>query len=1430
MAAPLRTPSRLPAPASDGTTQRKALQYPQPLAPLLPNTSPAPFRRKRPFAGTQANAEASERPPPTLHKIVIQEELDQLHVVVQAGQVLDLALAQDEAHVELEDAVMHPDSTDPYIQTACDFLVTSRKPLPAALFEHLRIAQQTNPSAQIASGLLPAIHRVWFSIDKKLYLWDYEEGAPLFEFSDLRDVVLTVTVVPKNRELFTHKVSHMLLISTPMEIAVYGVVHEPFFNLLPTGLTVTTNEYRCTHFAWHENGRIFTGGSEGKVLELTYDYYSMFSNAKVLKRRKCGPGLTTWLISWFSRVEVQELVCDSSRNLLYALLTCDTLYSPFQIDVYDLGPSGTSMNLAMSIDAWTFLQRLRDSNISLASVSPTRLDIQHIFPIPRSLSLDYHLLIVLKNGIRVLLSLYVDIPQAGMFSKNTVPEDDAMSYRPTGEYALTVKLPPISIDSYASFYPTQRPITVGFTSDKPSNHDQMVLLDDASLLLLEHSNTGSRLIAIRRSLSRISHLQTDSDTQISDPAETISCVDEFHQTPVQCISEVATVSNTDVSLAELCGLLPRNAFVVLPPVRWLNENVFSLHCLTGLGNTLYIQPGKFQVVTETQWMEYMEMRPVDVVYNILEEGGNKERDRLVDVCARFSVTHVCAMLLALALSPCMYLRRVSVSEATLEPVSPSTRQKASRLFQSLSTAKLETPSLPGMPPVKEPDITDPLLALTDHQALALYLSRILRPIWAETVAYTDPDSRTIVEQFKTDHFRHIRDRLHPFTEFIEQNYPGSLQELQHSNILKLPDRVRGKDPVMDMYLLAQRALQAVNLLELLQEDFGFRRMAMELPPNEQNSLKFLTFKELIATESGHFLSKSLVEAYIRQLQMSRSSRSKRLSIDEVLHRFIQAAPAYFTPADAEICLAQEALARARVETEYLIRSEYLKAAIQRLMKNAASIAIRRISEELLREREVMPVVSLCIKKARDLGEIRGSEASREMEECYETIFMILEDVHQSISLRAALCIPYLSHLSLDSLTLLESEILQECCKVPHKPMHWHLFHWLVSHNLAHRIVQLDSPYVLEYISTELDTESHPELPLLPEYAMKSKDYKRAYLEYGRLATLRQESGVEFLPLGRRCEYLELSLVCLETYIKDFKGTENDLKKLQNERISLELSLRLAKIQRRIQQELLSKVETNKDLLLESENLDKMLLTVDELYEKIAKPRQLFEMQLELLHFHHETSMVQTPNTTSLMRANFIPIIEGLRSQQWPLKVAEKLEELGKKYPYSFPVDLICKHCEAINLDLGVEKPWVIQLVLGLPVMVDMQQLLEIYREIWESQAGNSGSAWLVFIRLERLMSWWVEIAERKSLPGAAYWESPHSSKCSLDRLSVSIPSVLSLLDHIETCVFPAPQQGQVHTCIADLRDKFTQLSSRLKSKPQANPQQADTPRFAYNID
>lgn len=1430
MAAQLRTPFRLPAPTSTSTTERKPLIYPQPLAPLLPNTSPAPFRRKRTYADSliPATPPADLPPPPTLHKILIQEELDKLHRVVEAGQVLDLALAQDEGHVELEDADLHATSADPYLQSPAEFLLTGRKPLPTALFEHLRTAQGRNPAVKIASGLLPEIHRVWFGIERKLFLWDYQETAPLFEFSDLRDVVLTVAVVPKNRELFTHKVSHMLLISTPVELSVFGVVQEPFFNLLPTNLSIPTNECRCLHFAWHPNGRIFAAGSEGKVLEITYEYRNFFSSNKRFKRNNCGPGLSTWLMSWFTRVEVQALVCDSSRNLLYALLTCDTLYSPFQIDVYDLGPNGDAMRLAMSIDAWTFLQRLRESNSGLASVAPKRLDIQHIFPIKRSLSLDYHLLVVLKNGTRVLISLYIDIPQAGFFSKKVPIMDEAMAYRPTGEYTLIVKLPPISIDSHASPFPTQRPITVGMTSDKPSDHDEMVFLEDGSLLLLEHSAGGNRLISVRRSLSRIAHLQTEDDTHISEPAETISCIEEFNLVRVQGLAAVSIDNELDLATAQLCGLQVRNAFAVLPEVHWLNEDMLSLHCLPAISNLLYFPPAQFQAITEVHWMEFTELRPVDVLYNALDEGGNKERDRLVDLCGRFSVPHVCAMLLSLALSPCAFLKRISASEATMEPISPQIKHKAEQAFRALSSAKLEIESIPGVPVAKERDVGDPLLALADHQALALYLSRILRPIWGETVAYTDPDTRSIIEHFRPDHLSLVRERLLPFTVFIETHYSDSLQDLQQSNVLKLPDRVLQKNPVAAMFSLANRALQALDLIEMLQEDFGFRRMAVELPFDEQNFLKQLTFKGLIATEQGHFLAKSLIEAYIKQLQVSRSARAKRMSVEQVLKQFTQRAAGFFTAADAEIYMAQEALARARGEIEGVVRAEYLAAAIQRLMKNAASVSIRRVCDELLNAREVMPVVSLCIKKAKDLAEIRGLAAIKEMEECYETIFLILEDVHQSLSLHSAIPVPYLANRDIDNLARLESEILQECCKIPHKELHWSLLHWLVRMNLSHRIIQLDSPYVLEYITTELDIEGNPDLPLLAEYAMKAKDHKRAYLEYGRLATIRQDQSMvkDLLPLTRRCEYLELSLVCLETFIKNYKGDELDARKLHDERLSLENSMRLGKIQMRIQKDLRAKAEISsaRDLLVEVENLDRMLLTVDELYEKVAKPRQLFEAQLELLHFHHETSTMQTPNITALMRAIFIPIIEGLRGQQWPVKVAEKLEELGKKYPYSFPLDIICKHCEAINLDLGVENPWVIPLVLSLPVPFDISQLYAIYEEMWGNLSPEGEKiAWLLFIRLERLMLLWGDIAERKTLPGAAYWETPHAAKCGLDHLAAALPALFALLDRVETGVFPSYKLGEVHSSLCAIREKFTQISVRLNSKMrlQGNPQQAD---------
>ena len=1376
------TPVRILPPEGPGGTQTPRQS--------LPNTSASPYRRKRTYSQTLPQVPA---PPPVLPvKPAIQEEVGKLQAAIEAGRLISSSLSYDDEHIELEDSSHHPQAEDPYQQCHGEFTQTLEIPLPASLFDKHREALHRNPEIKLACGLLCNIHRVWFGLGKVLYLWDYETGA-LVEAAELTDIVVSVVIVPRNSDIFTSKVQYMLLVTTPIAIFLYGV--DPLCRLLPTDVSIPSNEENFHQFAFLPTGRIFMGGAEGSISELRYGNTSWFSSGKRYKRENCGArsvsSLLPRFLRFFTSVQVIQLSADPSRYLLYVLVAKANRTSEYRIDIYDMGPQGDYMQRKVCIQAHTFIKRVKEHTPRLVNVPNDRLSVVALEAVSRRLSVDYHALVLTRNGIRIYLSLHLS-------PLDPSSATDILHMRPSGDFSISLKFPPVAVKSQENAI--SRNQTVNATADKPSNYEHCLMLSDGTVVLLDTREALCKIVTIRRSLHRISLVQEHPNKPILEPEENVCCLEELKTDKIQAVSEVDFQAKMTKDLAELCGVVPRGEFMKWPETRWIGGAGLSLHCQTSLSNFLYLPSARFQILTGDQLVEFTEVRPIDVLVDIMEKEDGKETEKLRDLGETYGLTQVCSWLVAVAAAVGGGQGKQRPKDALIYmAISEKARYRAKLAFTRMSTAPQAVPVSSRM------QVTEELTTPLDQKAVSLHLSRVLRPIWLERVSYYEEDPSVQVEHFSTRHYDLVTTPLRGLLSFLEDTYRDRID----------PQTVNSKDGIVDIVMLIRRCLQAVSLLTTLSVHYNFRRVVNELPETEQALLATLTVQDLVASRVGQDLAKSLIEAYVRQVSEVRLGKGIRVKLEDMLREFTMAVPAYFTEADAEIHVAAEALLRARNELEVERRRDYVTVAMAKLTRNAASISMPRILPELLGIGEVLHAVSLCLHKAKSLLAVTGSEVSAaDINECYVNIFTILTDIQQCILSEAPDQVEYLSSLSLESLLRLRHDLLLECVQVTDQQLHWTLFTWLVRWDLSKLILQLESPFILPFLEQKLPPEKFPAVSLIADYCMKMKEYRRAYLEYGRLAELRQEyeQSTDVIPLSRRTELLDLSLLCLDGLLSEQRQGSSDIQPLTKAREGLLFNQRLCSIQQRLQRDLI-----HSQLLPEAETLNRRLFTAEEMYERYAKPFDLFETQLELLNFIYSNSAGQQNAIKETMKSLIVEVVMRVGMALWPQKIREKMEELGRKYPYAFPMDTLTLKCEQTNLQLSVESPWVVQLLTTLPLPQDFADLYQVYSGLWSAHSTDLAAQWTLVLKLECLFRLWLEAAERCIGSSLSVWSNATGLKASRERLISQLPAIFNLIESVFRSVmeFPLERQRRVEPSFLDIRDRFLKVEGLLQVKASA---------------
>ena len=1311
-----------------------------------------------------AKAETSSKKPlgpPAETKKVLSEELARLKSSISGSQTLDTYMTLDEQYLELRDLADSNQSEDRYQQSFQDFLKRKIYDIPQGLISKYREGAEDT----VISGILPEIGRVWFSHGNIVYFWDYYKSNSFTEYPASQDVVIHVSLVPKNNDLFTNKVKFMLMIACRTQIHLVGVCLEPDFKLIEAEVRVNTDEVPIECVSVLPNGRILMGGADGSISELSYSS-QWFTSTKRYKRSDISSNFLSFLLPKFIKeynaAKVNQISVDYSRNILYSLVT--NARGGYRIEVYDLGVENNKNKRVTKISSRVLLQRIREYNQRMHSLHPDRLEIKFIQALSRQFTNDCHLMAITKNGIRVFFTFH-ELPL------EECEFDPVLSYRPSSEFSIFLKFPPAAVRFTGKVDLCLS--SIGNSSDKPVTYEKFVFTESGCLIMEEKVEHSSRMLCVGRSLTRIGLLQTEGHS-VAEPEETVSCFDEVLNSEIHSLRSVKSYHKMATTCARLCNYLPRSEFRNKVPVKYLgcSPGKLSFECLSNLANFLYKPPGDLLVLTSIQLIEYIEVRPIDVLYQSLI--NDTEMHKIGEFIQRFGVLHTCSMLLALIVGPA-YVN--SIEDTIITPVPEREKTKALELFKQIGNHKLVDHNLYSL------RLEDPLMCLAEFKALYLYAARILRPVWEESLSHCEGEVFNQIEQFQANQLQEIKSHLSKFKDFISKTYQEHLK--------------KSGSAVFNLFEFVKRNEDCLELLSMITEDYSFRRVVSTLAPDDQITLKTMTYRNLISTFRGHTLAKSLIESFILQLRSNRSTRVRRPSLAESLKLLTSKCSSFFTLVDSEIYIAQECLQKALAVENPSQKSDLLEEAMKRLLRNAASVGLAKITQDLKQLRCYRGIIYLCVQKVLDLTDIKGQDGKEEIDECYEFLSRILSELKDMI-LGVSSGGYWFEGVPINAVFEIKDEIVSELCKHHDKNVHRIMFTWLIECQLSKEILQIESPFVKNFIEEKIKTGEIGESDLLARYCYKMMDFINSYKEFDRLAALKKAD----LSIEKRLEYLDMCTLCIEKYLETFQGLKEEKKVFEEERESHLSKKALARIQNNTKQTM----KLIPALGPKVSALDQELLSVNELFENFSKKFNLYLIQFELLDYIHTFTQMDKKEVENTMRSTYIPLISELSEQPWPAVISEKLLELGTKYPYSFHTEYIIKKVELINIDKNIERSWLVELIANLPISVTYAQVWSFYYAHWKNSFVDQNLLYYFTVRCETLTRLWFNDL-KKRLVDSAMWNKNSKEKAPPHEFLEKASELVAFFEQVKGIdnVIPAEKCRRVCSAIAAQESAFQTL-------------------------
>ncbi|KAG8913822.1 hypothetical protein FRC02_005290, partial [Tulasnella sp. 418] len=600
-------------------------------------------------------------------------------------------------------------------------------------------------------GLFPEIDRSWITMDNKLYLWDYTHGTDYVLYDEQPNIIQDVALVRAKPGVFIESITHVLVICTPSSVSLLGVSAAPSqptssgepvrreLTLYATDIDVDTDNHTMTSVVGTSDGRIFMCESaSGALYELMYQSKeTWFSKRASLVNHSIGAAgaLIPSILAPRVTEQILKLALDDSRRCLYAL-TVDG-----RIVLYHLPKSQPTSVTKVSV-----VDHLAAKAQSLCPGSPLldarELQIESIHVLDGDESNNVHLMAVALSGVR----LYFTHRRGGLRGYGYQPSSSVGDATPSNLMLIHVRTPPTGLvnpdDEANAMLPqggfTQQPIPtwtirkVGIVAYKNG-----LLL--AAQGLQEERLDSDMLFCGAPDLPKMAGLTTPEAAPPQNNAFT----------PKPMLTEIASLLNVQ---GYVWDIKPNPAAYENGQKMTMGWNETATQ-FTG-------PPQSFLVLTNSGLIVVVRKRPVDIAIELLENiyrtGENAALDEFMHI---YGPQQTLAMALAIASgnswlssSTVLYSSVPQPPNSTMaalavNPVGPQLADGAKQLFWEYG----------GRPVIVEQRLYGGFEHVAKlsirHDALALYLARLLRPLWREkitTVSKTSNVSESVLQSVQKD--------------------------------------------------------------------------------------------------------------------------------------------------------------------------------------------------------------------------------------------------------------------------------------------------------------------------------------------------------------------------------------------------------------------------------------------------------------------------------------------------------------------------------------------------------------------------------------------------------------------------------------------------------------------------------------------------------
>jgi len=1081
-------------------------------------------------------------------------------------------------------------------------------PLPTEIVE-----QFVNMQQNCALGIFPEISRAWLSVDSSIFFWAYDNASDVAYYDGLDQTILAVNLFKPKPNVFKSHIKYLLCLVTALEITLLGVTcNDEESNALSTVLLIpdpvfklSTDNITLSVLASTEDGRIFLGGNDGCLYEVVYQAEDGWFSRKCRKINHSYSIIsyvTPSFLNFSEQEPIVQIEIDSSRHLLYARTEKSTL------QLYDLGNDGSSMRHVSS--------KSLSAVVNQASCIARTIDTCNFKPIvgikalTRSESDIVHLVAVTQAGVRLYFSACGGV-------------------RPTSLDLVHVRLPPGFTPSSAM----QRPNSV-------SN----VYYKDSTFIMTSSQTDSKDFLWVLSNDFYVYEDQMMEAFNINSLGGRVWCIAEETRPSISRASY--EVQNPPLVVKQ--HFEERRKFVLLT-----SEGVYIFH----------------------------KQRPIDQLHLLLLENQGPEAPAIRSFFQSTKLTEASLTSLILASSSNLPQELQLVEWATLaffryggEPRLIVTSNHNGTFIPSMSTpisSPIHSTSGINVSPIAAAHYNNTPALVTDqvdiqysarHDAVYLYLARILRPIWLLKVAATETienNHKYLTNTAGIEEISLYLKRLTELRKFLDSNV-HTISD--HSKPNKMNMRVETVDPVTlereslnSLMRLLTRCIEVLNLYKLLYEH-QFSTVCANLAADPQLKLSVMTFRDLIVL--GNDMTTNIASALVRRYL------DDNITTDAISRKLHELCPSIFRQENALQAKAHEMILQSRAIMDKLDKERMMNEAVSLLKKIGIRLDLQAVCDLLHSARAYRYIVDIClfIAEKRDPLNLAGFHQSRILNSTMDDG----EERNRATAVTYRMdCYTKIID-TLDRLLNKEDfeEVFESCIKSTDELFHTKLYEWLCEKNLSTRLLEVQSPYVESFLKkkAESDTFSTNYLDLIWKFYERRGNFFGAAQVLDKLAS----RPCTDYGLDERLEYLSRAKGCIEALAAPGEYLHDLEEKMEVVRIQIQIFKKLKE---------LPETPTVQEAISQ---LNYTLSDLTQLYQNYAQKFNLYDCQLAILECgnHYDPILIEKLWKNIIDEVLLNNSQESSDTQLYIL--SNRIESLGKMLMPSerfFPVYFIIAYLE-----------------------------------------------------------------------------------------------------------------------------------------------------------